>query len=248
MRGQSDAHAIYKEQNKRKLCDSATQKVNDRLYVSLFRGLSLKEYITVRKLHCKMHHKQPCMSCEAMLSIAETLSSSSFMTLSEAFKAAFPRQKYKPDIARQRLLQMPLVCIRLDVWFLVEFVGVDYTQFFHFVTALQSTKSSTTTISAYEVKSILSLAQSDRERELLRYSVCKASGLSSTAARKVFGFQGMTERSHRVEQAIDNAKRICEAIDSMARTKDKAILLSMGVDDCLSDSEDSEDCSILDRM
>ena len=242
MRGQSDAHAIYKEQNKRKLCDSATQKVNDRLYVSLFRGLSLKDYITVRKLHCKMHHKQPCMSCEAMLSIAETVSSSSFITLSEAFKAAFPKQKYKPDIARQRLLQMPLVCIHLDVWFLVEFVeGVDYKQFFHFVTALQSTKSSTTTISASEVKSILSLAQSDRERELLRYSVCKASGLSSTAARKVFGFQGMTERSHRVEQAIDNAKRICEAIDSMARTKDKAILLSMGVDVCLSDSEDSED-------
>ena len=135
-----------------------------------------------------------------MLHVAQAVSSNGFQKLSEAFRAAFPNLTYKQDTARLRLLQMPLVCNRLgdsrkqtQFWYLVEFIeGVDYMKFVHFAAALQSAKPvANPAISSSEVKSILSLAQSDRERELIRYSVFKASGLSVTAARKVFGFQGM---------------------------------------------------------
>ena len=39
-----------------------------------------------------------------------------------------------------------------------------------------------------KIKSLLGLATSDRERELIRYSVLKASYLTQTGARKQFGF------------------------------------------------------------
>jgi hypothetical protein len=39
------------------------------------------------------------------------------------------------------------------------------------------------------LQALLSMAQSDRERETLRYVVYKASGLTSTRARKLYGFE-----------------------------------------------------------
>ena len=261
--GQKDVHSnchslilTYKQQNKRRLCDPVAQKVNDCIYVTLFRGLTLREYIAARTLYCEMHHKQPCTSCNAMLHVAQAVSSNGFQKLSEAFRAAFLNLTYKQDTARLRLLQMPLVCICLgdsrkqtQFWYLVEFIeGVDYMKFVHFAAALQSAKPvANPAISSSEVKSILSLAQSDRERELIRYSVFKASGLSVTAARKVFGFLGMDVRSHQVEEAIDEARRICEAVDSLARTREKAILLSMGVElesELESDDAEGEELNI----
>lgn len=103
--------------------------------------------------------------------------------------------------------------------------------------AIQSTKSVS---NSKTTPSILTLAQSDRERELIHYSVYKASGLSATSARKTFGFERMTERSHQVEQAICEARQVCEEIDLLARVKEKAILLSLGVEVYDSDASESE--------
>ena len=72
-----------------------------------------------------------------------------------------------------------------------------------FANALQTTKvSNSVSIDKAHVKALLGLARSDRERELIRYSVFKASGLSATSARKKFGFESMYARSHRVARAI----------------------------------------------
>ena len=50
-----------------------------------------------------------------------------------------------------------------------------------------------------KIKALLGLATSDRERELIRYSVFNASGLTQTSARKQFGFEGMDARAENVE-------------------------------------------------
>ena len=49
-------------------------------------------------------------------------------------------------------------------------------------------------MSKLELKELLTLAQSDCERESLCYVVCKASGISSTAARKQYGLERMDEQ------------------------------------------------------
>ncbi len=169
------------------------------MYVTLFRGMSLSEYITARSPYCMCHHPNPvCGKCKTMLNVAQTVLENGYVRLSVDFKSAFPSQKYETDIALQRFLQMPLACVKvqkLQLWFLVEFKeGVDYLKLVSFVEALCCTKTMSAQITKVEIKSILQLACSDRERELIRFSAFKASGMSYTAARKAFGFTGMKER------------------------------------------------------
>lgn len=97
-----------------------------------------------------------------------------------------------------------------------------------------------THISRKEIKSLLSLAVSDRERELLRYTIYKTSGLTPSGARQHFGFQKMNERSQRVEECIEEAYRIREAIDKLSRFEDKAILTAMGINVVSESDSESE--------
>jgi len=167
---------IYKEENSKNLCSNEEQKHSDVVYTTNFRRLSLQEYIYARSIYCNANHAQPCSQCKAMLFIANTVATDGYCRLSVVFKNAFPTLSYKADIARQKVLQMPLACIRLgssekgtSSWFLIEYVeGVNYQKFACFAEALvRSEHSSAPTIHKAEVKALLGLAQSDRERELI---------------------------------------------------------------------------------
>ena len=98
----------------------------------------------------------------------------------------------------------------LCAWYLLLNVeGVNFTQLLHSVEILQCSGISTGVGPSFArnmIRPIISLAQSDRERELVRYTAVKASGLSATAARKHFGFQNMAEKSQRVEACIKEAR------------------------------------------
>lgn len=89
-------------------------------------------------------------------------------------------------------------------------------------------------ISKEVVKSLLS--QSDRERECLRYTVFKASGLSATQMRKQYGFESMNERSKVVDTALQHAKYIRESIEVLAKSKDRSVLKVLAI---ASDESDS---------
>ena len=207
------------------------------LYVSNFYGLSLKEYVYARSLLCKAEHSL-CSACPPMLLIAESVIADGHCRLSESFKKAFPSLSYKTDIARRKVLQMPLVCIRLRdewgqfVWYIFEHIkGTNYQQFAHFAQTmvLGTRKFSKPEIQKEEVKALLQLAQSDRERELVRYSLYKASGISSTAARRLFGFENMVFREKSVQEAIKDMHAIHEAVDELSSLQNKALLQSLGL-------------------
>ena len=112
---------------------------------------------------------------------------------------------------------------------------------------MRSEHSSVPTIHKAEVKALLGLAQSDRERELIRYSVFKA-GVSSTSARKSFGFEKMNCRAKHVEAALEEARCIYEAVEDLAHIQDKALLLSMGFILPDSESESGSDCTFDDPL
>ena len=84
------------------------------------------------------------------------------------------------------------------------------------------------------------LAQSDHERECIKYAVFKSSGLSPSAARRFYGLTEMARRTAGVEQAITEAERLHEVIDDLAATQDKALLLSYGIHCTSSSSSDSD--------
>lgn len=121
--------------------------------------------------------------------------------------------------------------------------GIDYVNFAQFSESIFKFGKSTTPvgIDKDKIKALLGLATSDRERELIRYSVFKASGLTQTGARKQFGFERMDTRAEQVEKCIEAAQSIQEAIDKLSRRQDKALLAAMGLEaECSSSESESE--------
>ena len=241
--------AIYKEQSRHKLCNSSEQKQSEKVYITLFRGLSLQAYIMCRHTDCHKNHIQPCKRCTPMLNVATHVVEKGYYLLSDAFRSAFPDQAYKACFAIERFLQMPLASIRVGppcsgkaAWFLVEFVErVDYVNFSHFAEAIFSSSTPLKAVFGKEqVKTLLGMACSNRERELLQYSVFKTSGLSATGARKEFGFERMKERASKVEECIEAARSIREAIDKLSCVEEKAILVALGLQEIESSDSDED--------
>ena len=209
---------IYKTQNKKKLCNISTQKLSSNVYITLFRDLTLQQYIVALKMDCQNKHSQPCQECFRMCDVASCVLNDGFIPLSKAFRLVFPSQVYKSDMALSRLLRLPLAAVRVGTpdsgisrWFLVEYVaGVNYISFAQFAEmTFQSTPSSKEVhIDKSKVKTLLGLACSDRERALIRYSLNKASGLTPTASRKYFGFEQMEKKASHVEESLEEAHRI----------------------------------------
>jgi hypothetical protein len=154
---------------------------------------------------------------------------------------------------------MPLACLRVDYkpgvseCILVEHHNnsVDYKTYANLLCTLIKkqqqviSNSPTQAMDKALLRSLLQLCESDRERECLRYAVVKSSGLSTTQACKAFGFQNLSSRLSQVENAIKHAQCIRESIDKLARTKEKALLQSFGLE-CRDSSSDSEYSDVTD--
>ena len=121
----------------------------------------------------------------------------------------------------------------------------DYAKLGTIINGLAMTFSSKdTTLDKPLVKMLLSIAQSDRERECIRYAVVKPSGMTPTCARRVYGFERMQARAASVETALLEVQQIRQSIDDLAKIEDRALLASFGVHvapDSSSDEEDEEE-------
>ena len=180
-----------------------------------------------------------------MLQVATTVHKEGYCSLSEAFSIVSPDVNYTAQHARSRLLQMPLACLRVDFkpgvsqCFLVEHhPSLNYQNLIALLKTIveRQQPKSVPPLDKVTVKSLLGLCQSDKERECVRYAVFRASGVSATQARKHFGFENMLERSRKVEACIDHAKYIRKAVDELARSKEKSVLMSLGIQSDPSDS------------
>lgn len=126
--------------------------------------------------------------------------------------------------------------------------GVDYFKISQFLNATASSSRETPkpSFSKAELNRLLVLAQSDRERELIKYATFKASGLSkSSSSRKHYGFQNLTERSTTVEEAIQEAECIRNCIEDLSTIQEKSFLQSLGLNS--SDTSESESDDETDR-
>ena len=187
-----------------------------------------------------------------MLKVANVILQQGYCTLSEAFKLVSPMVRYTAEHARRRLLQMPLICIRIgepqkgqSFSILMEkFPGTDYSKLGGIINGLVLTQCSagnSGTLQKSVVKMLLSIAQSDRERKSLQYAICSASGITPTEARRRYGFQHMKRNAKEVEDALDEIQCIREAIADLASVEDTALLQSFGIDvETSSTSSESE--------
>ena len=238
----------YLTQKKCHLSNPTQQKVCDSVHVSLFSGLTLSEYIYARSLHCQSAHSPPCSKCEGFLSVAKLIIEQGHCNLSSAFAMLASMKRYTSEYARSLLLQMPLVsiCIRNpekghSFSILMEkFSGTDYSRIGSILNSLVNTiQPKEISLEKSVVKALLGIAQSDHERNCIRYAIYKASGMSQTAIRRKYGFEQMQQHAASVEEAIVEIQNIRESINDLANIESKALLLQCGV--VLSESSSSSD-------
>ncbi|KAL9983134.1 hypothetical protein ACROYT_G005266 [Oculina patagonica] len=182
-----------------------------------------------------------------ILKVAKEVTSKGFVKVRDAFELCSPGVKYSSFQARRMLLQMPLAVIGVGTLkeetfclYLVE--KCKPPNLFIMQTLIKEAtlhKSSTQKMTQDEMKKLLALAESESERKRLKYAVVKSAGMSNTKAKRVYGVSGVSDTKQKVEQATEDACAIREAIENIAKVKDKAVLQSMGVRDD-SDSDEAE--------
>ena len=126
--------------------------------------------------------------------------------------------------------------------FMIEQIpGVDYEKLIDICEMPNSTTSSSW--SKAQLQNLLTLAQSDRERELVRYATFKASGLTVSAAKCQYGFGNMNEQAARVEAFIKESLHIRETIKHLSEDQETAVMQFTGIYDL-----DSDSCSEVDSF
>ena len=230
--GGLEAIAHYDLQEKRNLADYL--KIKDNVYVSVYEGFSLKQYTDIRQFICKQRHPQPSKNCEGLVNVANVILDQGFLKLKTTMTTSSPHVRhYKASLARRKLLQMPLACIgvgRMEqgtyCLYLVEKQNlVDYSIFQTLLeNAALKPGVKEMSISKEEMSNILYLAETESQRELLKYVVVKATGLSNTKAKSFYGLSNVKERKEKVESALEKAISIRQSIEKIARLKDRALL------------------------
>lgn len=227
-------------------------QLSDEVSVSKFKELSLQEYSYICELYCSQYHRKSCSKCPLMIKAANLVLESGICSLQSVFKEVFPGVTYHTGNAKRRLLQMPIAAIQVQdgstnrpVVYVTELIdGIDYLKVRQFLNMHATQKKTCTPLSKVELKELLILARSDREREMVRYAAFRSSGLSITSARKHFGFDNLAERVKKVEDSIEEVLDIRQTVENLSRVQDKAIMLSMGFvpsDDSSDEFEDTSD-------
>lgn len=223
------------EREKRKNL-SLHNKINDSIYVSRFEGLNLVEYISTCCFVCNARHQQPCEVCDGKVKVARHIVEHGFIKLNTAFTMSNPNVSYSAKDARRKFLQMPLAAIGVGdqkkgtyCLYLVE--KKSHTSYTVFQSLLNKAiiRDSKQHVTREEVTQLLYLAESESEREHLKYAIVKSTGLSSTEAKKLYGFGDMNKRIQQVEDAAQTAQDIMESIDKLAHLKEKGLLDAFGI-------------------
>lgn len=165
-----------------------------------------------------------------MIQAAEIILKEGIVLLSKVFKTVYPKVTYHPRHTRRRLLQMPLVAIRIhqEFYLMEKFSGVQCSSIVAFLEKNQKKKANVG-VSKPELKELLSLVTNEGDRECVKYTVYKASAITPTQARRLFGMDCMKTRSLKVETAIEEAREIRAAYDDLANCQEQPLLDCYGI-------------------
>ena len=228
----------YTEQIKRLL--SKFNRVSNDVHVSIFEGLTLINYIEARRYVCCKRHAQPCSLCFAMLKVAQKIIEDGYMKLKVAFEIVSPNVTYTALHARRKLLQMFLATLGISerskgnycVFLAEKNSSVHYNIFKSLLKNLVTCKQKEKPVLSREtVNKLLKLAESESEKQRLKFAIVGAAGLSSNKAKSIYGFDDIVAKTKEVKDALEEATAIREVIENIAGSKDRALLNSFGIYD-----------------
>lgn len=166
--------------------------------------MELTDYIRVASVVCEKMHQLTgrICSCQGLLKVARNVEKEGWMNLKEAFILSSPGKVYTAQHAGQQRLQMPLAAIAIGsqekgnrkLVLVQKQQFVNYTIFQSLLSKSVESKKEDS-ISKEQMKKLVNLAESEAERERLRFAVVKGSGISNEKARSIYGFHNMSVRS-----------------------------------------------------
>ena len=177
------------------------QIVDDDTDMSVFEGLNLEEYLKVKHHICTTEHSQPCSNCSSLIEIGNEISKEGYMRLNKAFSISNPGQIYKSTHAKRKLLQIPLVAIKISaeneggkVIYLVDKNANLATAKGLLKLLHAQPQNHGPNLTKETVKNLLQLSESESEQERLTYAISKASGFSNTKLRTLYDFEDLKNR------------------------------------------------------
>ena len=212
-------------------------KTFSNICVSQNTDLTLQEYIFACRQFCLLNHdQQKCSECKCMCTAGSFLLEQGFCLLSSLFRSSFPNVTYKSENAKRKLIRMPIAFITVGqpsggnsaVYVMEAIRGFNYA---NLASLLESKfdKELKQQPTKEQVMDLLSFAQSDRERECLRYAVYQSPGLSASGARRLYGWDEMSRRSELVETCIQECNEIREAIADVSSVQEVCAERLLGV-------------------
>ena len=217
---------LLEESNSQSL--SYFEQVSSDVSVSVVSNLSLAQYVLALPAYCVAKHRQGCAECPSLLQVAKIVLENGFVKLSDAHRSAFPSVTYHSHSAKRKFLKMPLAALRVglpesgyaEVFLFERFAGVNYRRFLQLLNRFHAERHSNKVAMWKDMlRDLLQLACSDRERECIRYTAWKASGLSASAGRKHFGLDNMSKRASNVEHCIEEVRAIRESVEGFVTFK-----------------------------
>ena len=212
--------------------------------------MSLQQYVEVFSLFCKIKHLTPCTDCDLLLKVAKHIISEGYISLKHAIEISSPGITYTSLHARRKLLQMPVAAIGVgsksegtfSLYLVEKQAGTSHVVLQTLLNqVLQNRqKKSSPFLSRVEMKSLLNIAESESEKERLKYLATRSSGMSATQVRKVYGFHNVHQRENKVRAAYKEAKMIQESILKISNLKESALLKSLDIYDSVSESDESD--------
>jgi hypothetical protein len=146
------------------------------------------------------------------------------------------------------MLQLPVAIIRIrephsgTSELVMEFINsVDYDKISYFLNIFAHQQVTTSpSLTRSDLNDLLCIAQSNREREIIRCTAFKASGFSSTAAKRKLGIENMSKRLSNIEKCVSEIKKVYECVEDIVRAEKIAVFKSNGLYEDSDVAESSE--------
>ena len=196
--------------------------------------------------YCDINYSDCKAGCSSMIQAAQMVLDGCIVPVSVVFKKAFPVSTYLSSNAKRRLLQMPLaaLCIsksvhQSDLYLMEKIDGFNYDKLVEILRlkAVQMIDKGNG-ISRDELKQLMAITQTEREKELIRYAVYRSSNVTSWQARRLFGFENVHELSQRIQDCIQQTKEVYEAVNDLAIARCEAVIETYNISSTSDDDDD----------
>lgn len=224
---------ILSRQEARRLSET---KIFNGTRKSIMEGLSLAEYIMAKEAKCSQEHTN-CLNCSSLVNSAKTVLERKIVPLSALWTKCFHDTPYDSEKAQRRLLQMPLVAVKVNGRMYIFEKDSECSDYDAKVISIakaigqdSSSEKGSKLMSKDDYQQLLSLAETEPEQQLLKHTLCSAYNLSQRRASAMYGIRELKKRAEKVEDAAKKAEDIRKRHEAAMKKEQEVFLNSQGVD------------------